>query len=70
MNTVLFNHNLLPPLKTIGTFLPLDGVNQPSVNGFSAGTFVDGSQVYMGYGDNSECYNESPCPGRSKFKFV
>lgn len=55
----------------LGTFVAFDtvkGLAGPSTNGFSAGTFLDGSQTYIGYGDNSACYSESPCPGRSELK--
>lgn len=43
-----------------GTFVPFDtayGLYGPSSNGFSAGTYVDGSQAYVGVSDNSQ----APC---------
>lgn len=32
--------------------------------GFSAGKFEDGTEAYVGIGDNGGCYSQNPCPGR------
>lgn len=64
-----FDVNFFIILFYLGTFVAFDtvkGLSGPSKNGFSAGTFVDGSQAYVGYGDNSPCGGQNPCPGRSK----
>lgn len=56
-------------ISSLGSFVPFDTVNGlsgPKTYGFSAGTFEDGTQAYVGYGDNSGCYAQNNCPGRSK----
>lgn len=53
-----------------GTFIsydPVNGLNEPSINGFSAGKFQDGTEAYVGFGDNSGCGGQNPCPGRRNF---
>lgn len=56
-------------LNFIGTFAKFDssinGVNELEAKGFSAGFYKDGSNAYVGYGNNAgfDC-KENPCPGR------
>lgn len=57
----------------LGTFEPFDtsnptGLSGPRWFGFSAGKFVDGSESYIGIGQNPSgvCKQQNPCPGRSK----
>lgn len=58
----------------------MNDINAPDVDGFSAGTGDDGSNLYVGYGDNSACgsqvrfeeifnfylifFLKNPCPAR------
>lgn len=53
--------------KFLGTFVPFDAVNAlsgPSTNGFSAGTYDDGTEAFVGHGENSVCQGENPSPAR------
>jgi hypothetical protein len=57
------------PVAPCGTFMNYDAVNNklaPTVNGFKAGTYADGSSVYVGLGNNSACFAESMAPCRIK----
>jgi hypothetical protein len=38
----------------------------PIRNGFSAGTYADGSNVYVGLGNNTACFGETMAPCRLK----
>lgn len=38
----------------------------PTVDGFVAGTYVDGSTIYVGRGNNTLCNGQSDCPGQIK----
>lgn len=50
-----------------GTFVAYDtvnGITDLELNGVAAGTFYDGTTVYIGHSDNSECFNQLNCPSR------
>jgi len=38
--------------------------NDPSKDGFSAGTYIDGSTIYAGTGNFSQCFGQNPGPAR------
>lgn len=50
-----------------GSFLPYNPssyLDDPKIDGFIAGTYIDGSRVYVGRGDNSANGGEKPCTAR------
>jgi hypothetical protein len=53
--SILYVSDLISFSGTFVPYSPLTDINGPDVDGFSAGTGVDGSAVYVGYGDNSAC---------------
>jgi hypothetical protein len=57
------------PVPPCGTFMNYDAVNDklaPTVSGFKAGTYADGSSVYVGLGNNTSCNGEKWAPCRLK----
>jgi len=50
-------------IPTCGALLRLSA-NDPSVNGFSAGTYIDGSTIYPGAGNFSMCAGQNPAAAR------
>jgi hypothetical protein len=56
----------IPPCGTLATYDVVNDKTAPIRNGFSAGTYVDGSNVYVGLGDNTACFGETMAPCRLK----
>jgi hypothetical protein len=53
-------------LKECGSLINLNR-SDPAVDGFLGGQYDDGSKIYVGLGDFSACWGQSPAPARIMF---